>query len=249
MKFILGQKKAMTQIFTEDGTVIPVTVVSAGPCSVVRIKKSESSDGYNAVVLGLVGKKKLSKRELGQARNLGNLQYIKEFRTDELGELKSGDSLSVSTFEVGDKVKVIGTSKGKGFQGVVKRHGFHGQKATHGTKDQERVPGSIGATEPARVFPGMRMPGHMGNARVTIKNLEIVQIHPETNELFIKGAVPGSRGGLLLITADGELKVNQASSASSVEDNTEAKESPDKNKEIKKEEQNIKEEKTVEKKA
>ncbi len=211
MKFILGQKKGMTQIFNEQtGDVIPVTVVKAGPCPIIRLKTADSQDGYNAVVVGLAGKKKMGKRDLGQAKGLGNLQYIKEFRTTELADLKPGQLIKVDTFQVGDRVKVVGISKGKGFQGVVKRHGFHGQHATHGTKDQERAPGSIGATEPARVFPGMKMPGHMGAQRVTVKNLEIVKIDSEKNELYIKGAVPGAKHGLLMISSPGELKVDSS---------------------------------------
>ena len=207
MKFILGQKKEMTQIFNQQGDVLPVTVVKAGPCRIIKVKTQDSKDGYNAVTLGLAGKKKLAKRELGQIKDLGNLQYIKEFRTDELSGLKSGDTLTLETFEVGDKVKVSGLSKGKGFQGVIKRHGFHGQTATHGTKDQERAAGSIGPTEPARVFPGMKMPGHMGNQQITVKNLEIAKIDLAKNELYIKGALPGARHGLLMISCPGELKV------------------------------------------
>jgi len=203
----------MTQLFNEDtGNVIPVTRISAGPCPIIRIKKDDSKDGYNAAVIGLVGKKKIGKRDLGQAKGLGNLQYIKEFRLAEPLDALSGDLIKVDTFVVGDKVKVIGISKGKGFQGVVKRHGFHGQQATHGTKDQERAPGSIGPTEPARVFPGMRMPGHMGAQQVTVKNLEIIKIDLEKNELFIKGAVPGARHGLLMLSVTGELKLTPANS-------------------------------------
>lgn len=209
MKMILGLKKEMTQIFNSDsGDVIPVTVIQAGPCRVVKIKRADSKDGYNAVTIGLAGKKKLGKRELGQLKDLGNLQYLKEFRTDEPVGLKRGDTISVNTFEVGNKVKIVGTSKGKGFQGVIKRHGFHGQKATHGNKDQERAHGSIGATEPARVFPGMKMPGHMGHQRVTVKNLEIAKIDTDKNELYVKGAVPGAKNGLLIISSDGEIKIN-----------------------------------------
>ncbi len=212
MKFILGQKREMTQLFDEhSGDVIPVTRVKAGPCPIVRVKHADDKDGYDAAVIGLPGSKKMGKRDLGQARGLGNLQYLREFRVSETDKIQAGRIIKVDTFEKGDKVKVIGISKGKGFQGVVKRHGFHGQKATHGTKDQERAPGSIGATEPARVFPGMRMPGHMGQQRVTIKNLEIVKVDVEKNELYIKGAVPGSRGGLLMISADGELKLSDSS--------------------------------------
>lgn len=207
MKFILGQKKEMTQIFNEDGVVTPVTIVKAGPCPVIRIKQRNSKDGYNAVQIGLPGNKKLSKTKAGQVKNLGNLQYIKEFRTDELGELKTGDAITAAAFEVGDKVKVIGTSKGKGFQGVVKRHGFSGQRATHGNKDQERAPGSIGPTEPARVFPGMRMPGHTGYQQITVKNLTIAKIDIDKNELYIKGAIPGARGTLIMISCPGELNI------------------------------------------
>ncbi len=211
MKFILGQKQEMTQIFKEDtGDVIPVTRISAGPCPVIRLKKSDDKDGYNAAVIGLAGKKKMGKRDLGQARGLGNLQYIKEFRLSEPLDATSGDLIKVDTFNVGDRVKIVGISKGKGFQGVVKRYGFHGQQATHGTKDQERAPGSIGPTEPARVFPGMRMPGHMGSQQVTIKNLEIVKINLEKNELFVKGAVPGSKNSLLMISVAGDLKLTPA---------------------------------------
>ena len=211
MKFILGQKKEMTQIFNaETGEVVPVTRVSAGPCPIIRLKKETAPDGYNAAVIGLVGKKKIGQRDLGQAKGLGNLQYIKEFRLDHPLDITASSVIKVDTFAVGDKVKIVGTSKGKGFQGVIKRHGFHGQQATHGTKDQERAAGSIGATEPARVFPGMRMPGHMGSQQVTIKNLEIVKIDIEKNELYIKGAVPGAKGGLLMISGFGELKVNEA---------------------------------------
>lgn len=211
MKFILGQKQEMTQIFKEDsGDVIPVTRVSAGPCPIIRIKEQDSSDGYHAAVIGLTGKKKMGKRDLGQTKGLGNLQYIKEFRLVDPLEAKIGDLIKVDTFGVGDKVKVVGISKGKGFQGVVKRHGFHGQQATHGTKDQERAPGSIGPTEPARVFPGMRMPGHMGSQQVTVKNLEIIKIDIDKNELFIKGAIPGARHGLLMLSATGDLKLTQS---------------------------------------
>ena len=211
MKFILGKKQEMTQIFKEDtGDVIPVTRISAGPCPVIRLKKSDDKDGYNAAVIGLSGKKKIGKRDLGQAKGLGNLQYIKEFRLSESLEATSGDLIKVDTFNVGDRVKVVGVSKGKGFQGVVKRYGFHGQQATHGTKDQERAPGSIGPTEPARVFPGMRMPGHMGSQQVTIKNLEIVKIDLEKNELFVKGAVLGSKNVLLMISATCDIKLTPA---------------------------------------
>ena len=211
MKFILGQKKEMTQIFKADtGEVIPVTRVIAGPCPVIRLKRQDAADGYNAAVIGLVGRKKMGKRDLGQTKGLGNLQYIKEFKLDSPLDIAAGSVIKVDAFTIGDKVKIVGTTKGKGFQGVIKRHGFHGQQATHGTKDQERAPGSIGATEPARVFPGMRMPGHMGSRQVTIKNLEIIKIDVEKNELYVKGAVPGAKNSLLIISSEGELKISSS---------------------------------------
>lgn len=200
----------MTQLFDEAGNCIPVTLVNAGPCRVVKIKTQDSKDGYAAIVLGLPGEKKLNKSRLGQVRELGNLQYIREFRTDETEQLKIGDTVTAQIFEPGDKLKIVGTSKGKGFQGVVKRHGFHGHSATHGTKDQVRAPGSIGPTEPARVFPGMRMPGHMGAAQVTVKNLAVVKVDKEKNQLYIKGAIPGARGSLVMISAGGEFKINRS---------------------------------------
>jgi len=214
MKFILGKKKEMTQIFNpEDGFVLPVTLVKAGPCVVVRIKTKDSNDGYNAVQIGFETKKSRHAGESKEKIKLGlNSRYIREFRTDNLAGLSSGDAIGAGVFNVGDKVKVAGVSKGKGFQGVVKRHGFHGQRATHGNKDQERAPGSIGSTEPARVFPGMRMPGHMGDSRVTVKNLTIVKVDSENNELYIKGAIPGARGSLVMISGDGEMDLKQGGS-------------------------------------
>ena len=199
----------MTQIFEDNGTVVPVTVVKVEDCKIIRTKKADSKDGYNAVVVGMVGKKKLGKRDLGQTKGFGNLQYTKEFRTDEIDGINAGDTISLETFTIGDKVKVIGTSKGKGFQGVVKKYGFKGQKATHGTKDQLRAPGSIGATEPARVFPGMRMAGQMGDAQTTVKNLTIARVEEENGLIYIKGALPGAKNGLLIITAEGDLLIKK----------------------------------------
>lgn len=237
MKFIIAEKKQMTQIFSEDGNVIPVTVVKARPCPVVAIKKEDEKDGYNAIMIGMEGKKKLRRREIGQTRGLGNLQFYKEFKSEIPEGCKVGDNVSVELFEEGDVLKVIGTSKGKGFQGVVRRHGFHGQRAAHGNKDQERAPGSIGATEPARVFPGTRMAGHMGNAQVTVKNLKVVKIDSENNELYIKGAVPGSKGGILYLMADGELKLNLKSSNDSTDKEKEVESESEETKEdVKKEE-------------
>ncbi len=214
MKFILGKKLEMSQVFNEDGEVIPVTLVKAGPCKVVQIKTKET-DGYSAVQVGFDKKKSLSKALKGHLKGLEDFRWLREFRINDQtsavnGEelnLKRGDKITVDTFEVGDQVKVTGVSKGKGFQGVIKRHGFHGSPASHGHKDQLRMPGSIGATEPARVFKGMRMPGHLGNRQTTVKNLEIVKIDADKNILYIKGAVPGARGSLLMISGRGKLKI------------------------------------------
>jgi len=211
MKFILGKKIEMSQLFDQDGDVVPVTIVECGPCKVTQIK-TEDRDGYSAVQIGFGKKKKLSKPLKGHLKGLGDFRWIREFRIknkenkDILNNLKRGDKITVDIFEEGDKVKVTGISKGKGFQGVVKRHSFHGSPASHGHKDQLRMPGSIGATEPARVFKGKKMPGHMGSERVTIKNLEIVKIDKDKNLLYLRGAVPGTRGSLVMIQGEKEIK-------------------------------------------
>ncbi len=211
MKFILGKKIEMSQLFDQDGDVVPVTIVECGPCKVTQIK-TEDKDGYSAVQIGFGKKKKLSKPLKGHLKGLGDFRWIREFRIknkenkDILNNLKRGDKITVDIFEEGDKVKVTGISKGKGFQGVVKRHSFHGSPASHGHKDQLRMPGSIGATEPARVFKGKKMPGHMGSERVTIKNLEIVKIDKDKNLLYLRGAVPGTRGSLVMIQGEKEIK-------------------------------------------
>jgi len=230
MKFIVGKKLDMSQVWQGD-KVEAVTIVQADPCMVVQVKNKEK-DGYEAVQIGFGEKKeknikkpqkghikKAIKQEnpkAGQARYRAgkkiNFRYLREFRlykNDNKGKIdvKQGDVIDVSTFKAGDKIKVTGVSKGKGFQGVVKRHGFHGQSKTHGTKDQLRMSGSIGATGPAHVFKGQKMSGRMGGDRVTVVNLEIMDIDKENNMLLIKGAVPGARNGLVLISGEGELKV------------------------------------------
>jgi len=209
MKFILGTKLNMTQKFKEDGTVVPVTVVNAGPCFVTDVKEKER-DGYKAVVVGYKEAKKLNRPLLGKLKKVFKAQNLKEFRLDEKEEkeFKSGQEITVGVFAKGDKVKVRGVSKGRGFQGVVKRHGFKGSKATHGNKDQLRAPGSIGATGPAHVFKGTRMAGRMGGENVTVANLEVIDIDLDNNLLFIKGAVPGSRNSLIEITAPGEMDLS-----------------------------------------
>jgi large subunit ribosomal protein L3 len=227
MKFILGKKIEMTQRFKEDGRVVPVTVVASGPCSVTQIKSSEK-DGYRAVQIGYDKKKKINKPLKGHLKGLDNFRYVKEFRIEESVELKHGDKITVGVFQPGDIVSVVGTSKGKGFQGVVKRHGFKGGPGSHGDKDQHRAPGSIGATDAARVFKGMRMAGHMGDSRATVTNLEIVEIDPEKNLLFIKGAVPGARGSLLLISAPGEIQLSRTEDEKKEKSVEKSKEEPKK---------------------
>lgn len=198
MAFIIGRKLEMSQHFDEDGTVIPVTLVKAEP-NVVSQVRTEEKDGYAAVQLGTdVTKKALAKPQLGHLKELPAVKTLREFRVGGT-ELNRGDEVSVSTFEVGMKVDVIGESKGRGFQGVVKRHHFKGGPASHGHKDQARMPGSLGSIRQGPVQKGKRMGGRMGTDRVTVKNLEVVSIDPKENILAIKGAVPGARGGLILI--------------------------------------------------
>jgi len=196
MKFILGRKLEMAQIFDEEGNVVPVTLVEAGPCKVTQVKKEER-DNYNAVQIGFEKKEKnIKKTEAGK-----DFKYLKEFRVSDkdIEEYEEGNEINVSIFEKGDQVKVSGVSKGKGFQGVVKRWGFSGLPASHGTKDKARSPGSIGSAYPQRVWPGRKMPGRMGNEKTTIDNLEIAEIDSEKNILAIKGSLPGSKGNLLAI--------------------------------------------------
>ena len=207
MKYIIGKKIEMTQIFNEDGKVIPVTAISAGPCVITQIRQ-EDKDGYTAVQIGYGNKNKIKKSLKGHFKDLGNFAKLKEFRVEasDLENISVGQKITIDTFEKGDKVKVIGVSRGFGFQGVVKRHGFHGQDKTHGNKDQLRMPGSIGATGPARVFKGTRMGGHMGSDQVTLKNVEIIDIDLEKNILYVKGGLPGSRNTFIFVSAEGVLK-------------------------------------------
>lgn len=206
MKFILGEKQNMTQIFDEDGKVHPVTLVNAGPMTVVQIKTKEK-DGYGAVQYGYGARneKNVSKAVLGHTKAQGIFRYLREERLkgDTKASVNLGDTIDVSAFAVGDKVEVSGLSKGKGFQGVIKRHGFKGGPRSHGQKHSEREPGSIGGGGRAggRVAKGMRMAGRMGADRITVKNLKVVAIDADKNQIFVEGAVPGRRGTLI------ELKV------------------------------------------
>jgi len=193
----------MTQVYAEDGRAIPVTVIEAGPC-VVTQRKSKQKDGYSAVQLGLVQSRKLkrvTKPMKGHFDKAGlpACRVLREFRVDEGAEVKVGDRISVGLFAPGDSIRIIGTSKGKGFQGVVKRHHFRGGAATHGSMFH-RAPGSIGASAfPSRVLKGMRGAGHMGSERVTIRNVSVVRVDPENNILVVRGSVPGAGGGYLVI--------------------------------------------------
>ncbi|MCI4445057.1 MAG: 50S ribosomal protein L3 [Candidatus Aminicenantes bacterium] len=200
---IIGKKIGMTQVFDEEGNVIPVTVIKAGPCTVIQMKTREK-DGYEALQLGLVEnkpKKHPKKPEYGHFKRSGSpvLKILKEVKYKGPINIKEGDQLLVDIFEIGEKVNITGISKGKGFQGVVKRHGFAGGDAAHGSMFH-RAPGSIGASSfPSRVIKGMRMGGRMGGDTVTIRNLKVIQVDKENNLLLVKGAIPGANGGLVLI--------------------------------------------------
>lgn len=199
MKFILGTKINMTQVFDEKGIVHPVTTVKAGPLTVTAVK-TVATDGYNAVQVGFGARneKNLSKAVRGQMKG-GNYMYLREFRTEGEPAYKVGDSIDLSVFAVGDNITVSGTSKGKGFQGGVKRHGFKGGPRSHGQKHSEREPGSIGGAgrDGGRVAKGKRMAGRMGGDTITTKGLTVVSVSPETGEIFIRGAVPGRKGTLV----------------------------------------------------
>lgn len=186
----------MSQIFAEDGRVIPVTLVKAGPCFVTQIK-TEEKDGYKAVQVGFekIEKEKKKKKSLKGKE----FKYLKEFRVDDPSQFKVGQKIDVSLFKEGDKVSVSGKSKGKGFQGAMKRWGFASRGRSHGVKHERRTLGSVGITNVARVFKGKKMPGRMGGERITVKNLEVVKVDKENNILYVKGALPGRRGTLLEI--------------------------------------------------
>ncbi len=201
-KAILGKKIGMTQIFAEDGRLIPVSVIQAGPCSVVQ-KKTEEVDGYTAVQLGFEDKKerKVIKPEKGHFDKAGVpvKKYLKEFKLDNAAELNPGDELTVAQFEAGELLDVTGTSKGHGYAGAIKRWGTHRGPMTHGSH-YHRGPGSLGAcSDPSRVFKGKKMPGHYGVDKVTIQNLDLVKIDTERNLLLVKGSVPGPKGGLVVV--------------------------------------------------
>jgi|TARA_B100000242_G_scaffold268_1_gene214 large subunit ribosomal protein L3 len=203
MSGLIGKKIGMTNIFAEDGKILPCTVVQAGPCTVTQVR-TKNHDGYDALQLGFNEKseKSTNKSELGHHKKSGTtpMKKLVEFKGFE-NDYKLGDKITVEHFNVGEYVDVTGTSKGKGFQGVVKRHGFAGVgQATHGQHNRLRAPGSIGAASyPARVFKGMRMAGQMGNKKVTVQNLQVLKVVPEKNLLLLKGCVPGHKNSIILI--------------------------------------------------
>ncbi|CAA9560088.1 MAG: LSU ribosomal protein L3p (L3e) [uncultured Thermomicrobiales bacterium] len=197
---LIGRKLGMTQMFDERGIVHPVTVVETGPCVVTQVR-TEERDGYEAVQLGFGLDKRLNKPEQGHVRASGfQSKHLREFRADDVDAVSVGQVIKADLFTAGDQVDVTGTSKGRGFQGGVKRHGFAGGPATHGQSDRHRAPGSIGSSAtPGRVFKGLRMAGHMGHERVTVQNLEVLRVDTERNLLLIKGSVPGPNKGLVMV--------------------------------------------------
>ena len=215
MKAIIGKKVGMSQIFDENGHVIPVTVIEAGPCVVVQ-KKTSEKEGYEAVQLGFedVPERKLTKPEMGHLNKAGvsPKKHLCEFNLENAAELNIGDLVKADTFKAGDFVDVTGTSKGHGYQGVIKRHGAHRLKESHGTGPVHRHAGSMGSgTDPSRIFKGKIGAGHMGVEQVTVQNLEVVKVDPELNMLVVCGAIPGPKGGLVTIKSTVKVhKVKQA---------------------------------------
>ena len=201
---LIGKKLGMTQVFDENGKVIPVTLVQAGPCPVVQ-KKTVDKDGYTSIQLGFeeIPERKVSKPRLGHFKKYNSkyFRYLREFRVDANDENLQNDVFDVNIFQANEIIKVIGTSKGKGFQGGMKRHGFAGFEQTHGVHESFRGPGSIGqCAQPSRVFKGVKMAGQMGNGRVTVKNLKIVKIDTERNLVMVKGAIPGHINSIVYLS-------------------------------------------------
>ncbi|MCH8832212.1 MAG: 50S ribosomal protein L3 [Chloroflexi bacterium] len=200
----LGKKVGMSQVFLEDGRVVPVTVIQAGPCFVTQVKTVET-DGYEAVQIGFGLDKRANKPTRGHMKDTQVCRYLREVQVDDIGDYQVGDSVSVEIFTPGEKVDIIAQSKGKGFAGVIKRHGFDGGPRTHGQSDRARAPGSIGGgTTPGRVYKGMKMAGHMGNRRITAKGLEIIKVDTDRNLLMVKGGIPGSQMGVVQIRRTGK---------------------------------------------
>jgi large subunit ribosomal protein L3 len=214
---IIGKKLGMTQLFLDDGSVVPATVVEAGPCAVVQ-KKTEEKDGYKALQLGFLPKsnKRVTKPIGGhfQKAGVGPNVHLKEFRVDSVEGFEAGSEVKLTLFKAGDIVDVTGLSKGKGFAGVVKRHGFHGSPGSHGTHEYFRHGGSVGsATFPHHVWKGLRMPGQHGNRRVTVQNIKVLDIKEDQNLILLQGGIPGSRNGLILIRSATKKKGSGSSAA------------------------------------
>tara|TARA_B100000686_G_scaffold350173_1_gene445389 strand:+ start:413 stop:1036 length:624 start_codon:yes stop_codon:yes gene_type:complete len=201
---LLGRKIGMTTYYHDDGTAEPVTVVEVGPCTVTQVK-TEARDGYEAVQVGFGRANKLNRADAGhQSRSGGNFAQLQEFDVDDLSTFEVGQELKADVFEAGDLVKVVGTSKGRGFAGVVRRYNFRGGPKTHGQSDRHRAPGSIGAgSSPGRVWPGTRMGGHYGVDRITVKGLKVVAADVDKNVVLVKGSVPGAKNGLVRIEKQG----------------------------------------------
>lgn len=196
---LLGKKLGMSQYIYDDGRMVPVTVIEMGPCTITQLRTQEK-DGYEKVQLGFQTVKKANSPKKGHLKNTDLFRYLREVPADTLEGLEVGQQIGPDLFESGEYVTLVGTSKGRGFQGTVKRHGFHGGSRTHGQSDRLRAPGSIGmGTTPGRVFKGKKMSGHMGNVRVTVKNLEVVDVDQERNLLMVKGGVPGAPQGLVIV--------------------------------------------------
>jgi len=197
MKFILAKKLKMSQVFDSEEKIIPVTILEAGPVKITQIK-TEDKDGYEAIQIGYGHKKNQTKALAGHLKGLEKFSWLAEIH-GKVSDYKVGDEIKVDIFKEGDKVIVIGKSKGKGFQGVVKRHGFRGSPASHGTKDRLRAPGSIGATGLHRVVKGKKMAGRMGQDQLTLKKIEVIKVDSEKGLLYLKGAIPGRRGSLIKV--------------------------------------------------
>ena len=222
-KAIIGKKIGMTQIFDADGKVIPVTVIEAGPCTVVQ-KKTEEKDGYNAVQLGYgdVAERKLTKPELGHLKKAGDARKktLKEFKLAKAAEMNVGDEVKVDVFAEGDRVDVTGISKGHGYQGVIKRHGAHRLKETHGSGPVVRHAGSMGAnSSPSKIFKGKIGAGQMGDEQVTVQNLDVVKADPEYNLIAVRGAIPGPKGGIVFVKSTVKTHVEKKGPAAGISNN------------------------------
>lgn len=199
---LIGKKIGMTQIYNDNGVVFPSTVIEAGPCSIVQVKSGDGKDGYNSVKISFWKSEKISKPEKGIFTKAGLpfMKKMREFRVDNVEDYSVGSVLKADIFEVGEKIMVSGTTKGRGFAGVTKRHGFKGGDASHGCR-AKRIPGSIGAaSSPSRVFKGKSMPGHYGAVKHTVKGIEVIMVDPENNLIYVKGAVPGAKKGIVCLT-------------------------------------------------